>query len=65
MEEDPSGEIVRPENWVPELLNDASAVREITTSTRLFRGRLGVATSRPQGGGCRYRRSKWERRLPS
>lgn len=43
IEEDSSGEIVRPETWVPDLLTEASAIREITTRTRLYRGRLGVA----------------------
>jgi hypothetical protein len=44
IEEDSSGEIVRPENWIPDLLKNAGAVREITPRTRLYRGRLGAGT---------------------
>jgi RES domain-containing protein len=46
---DPTGEIVRPETWVPELIEEASSIRQITTHTRLFRGRLGSVTTAHDG----------------
>lgn len=50
-EADPSGELVRPETWVPDLLEESGAVREIGPGTRLHRGRMGfVAGSTPHGG---------------
>jgi hypothetical protein len=49
IEEDSSGEIIRPEEWVPDLLDEASAFRQITTRTRLYRGRLGTAKTSTGG----------------
>lgn len=49
IEEDSSGEIIRPETWVPDVLTDASAAREITPHTRLFRGRLGLRSAKEMG----------------
>ncbi len=49
IEEDSSGDIVRPEKWVPGLLADASAVRMITPRTRLYRGRLGGRSAKEMG----------------
>ena len=61
IEEDSSGEIVRPETWVPDLLTETSAIRPITTSTRLYRGRLGVGTD---SSGRRMARSSEEMGAP-
>jgi HEPN/RES N-terminal domain 1/RES domain len=42
IEDDPTGELVRPEKWVPDLINSAAAVIEIKQDRRLFRGRMGT-----------------------
>jgi hypothetical protein len=41
IDDDPTGEIVRPELWVPGLLTDANAVWNVNERTHLFRGRMG------------------------
>jgi hypothetical protein len=45
IEDDPSGEIVRPETWIPDLLTEAGAVFTIKNNRRLYRARLGFASS--------------------
>ena len=50
IEEDPTGEIVRPETWVPDLLKSAGAVAEIKQTRRLFRGRLRAVTGKAAQG---------------
>ena len=46
IEEDPSGERVRPETWVPDLLTKAAAVFTMRKNARLYRGRMGFDNSR-------------------
>jgi hypothetical protein len=45
IEDDPSGEVVRPETWIPDLLTKAGAVFTIKNNRRLYRARLGFASS--------------------
>jgi hypothetical protein len=42
IEDDPTGDLIPPEKWVPHLLKAAHAVSEIKTSKKLFRGRMGT-----------------------
>lgn len=49
IEDDPTGEIVSPKYWVPDLVEKASAIRRITPNTRLFRGRLGKRSTKEMG----------------
>lgn len=51
--EECSGEIVRPEKWVPDLIHDADAIFQLGTSKRLFRGRIGSVGGTPPWGGDR------------
>lgn len=43
IQDDPLGEIIRPEKWVPRLLKEAHAIRTLKKRTSLYRGRLGFA----------------------
>ncbi|MGA3169565.1 MAG: RES domain-containing protein [Chthoniobacteraceae bacterium] len=51
IEEDTAGEIMHPESWVPDLLVEAHAIRELKENKRLFRGRLGRVDAAPPRGG--------------
>lgn len=46
IDDDPTGEIIRPELWVPDVLTEANAVWEVNSRTRLFRGRIGSITGK-------------------
>lgn len=45
-EEDPSGELMLPQKWVPDLLSKTDSVREMKKGARLFRARMGFALDR-------------------
>lgn len=51
IDRDDSGEIVRPETWLRDAIEHQQAVRIITPSTKLYRGRKGyVQGGHPHGG---------------
>lgn len=47
IEDDPTGDVVRPETWVPSLLNRTNAIVAVNPAKRLYRGRIGTITGKP------------------
>jgi hypothetical protein len=46
IEDDPTGEIVRPETWVPSLLDRTDAFVIVDPAKQLYRGRMGTITGK-------------------
>ena len=53
IEEDPTGDLIPPDQWVPDLINSTASVTEVKPSKKLFRGRMGSV----MGGALKAYRS--------